>query len=89
MGGHRGIARYWIRARPYGHPLVEAGAGPAWFQAICGPATIGFLLGAGLGPTQVLWSLVPVALVAGLTAHMLLVTGKPAVQAPPYPLAST
>jgi MFS transporter, AAHS family, 3-hydroxyphenylpropionic acid transporter len=48
--------------------------------AICGPATMGFLIGAGLGPSQVLWSLVPVALVAGLTAYMLLVSGKPALQ---------
>jgi len=57
-----------------------AAVGAARMGAICGPAAVGFLLGAGLGPTQVLWSLVPVALVAGLTAHILLVTGKPAPQ---------
>jgi MFS transporter, AAHS family, 3-hydroxyphenylpropionic acid transporter len=50
-----------------------AAVGAARLGAICGPATVGFLLGAGLGPTQVLWSLVPVAVVAGLTAYMLLV----------------
>ena len=58
-----------------------AAVGVARLGAICGPATVGFLIGAGLGPSQVLWSLVPVALVAGLTAHMLLVSGKPAPQA--------
>ena len=58
-----------------------AAVGAARLGAICGPAAIGFLLGTGLGPSQVLWSLVPVALVAGLTAYMLLVTGKAALQA--------
>jgi len=58
-----------------------AAVGAARLGAICGPAAIGFLLGAGLRPDQVLWSLVPVALVAGLTAYMLLMTGKPALQA--------
>jgi MFS transporter, AAHS family, 3-hydroxyphenylpropionic acid transporter len=57
-----------------------AAVGVARLGAICGPATMGFLIGAGLGPSQVLWSLVPVALVAGLTAYMLLVSGKPALQ---------
>jgi hypothetical protein len=36
-----------------------------------------------------LWSLVPVALVAGLTAYMLLVTGKAALQAHSDPVTST
>jgi AAHS family 3-hydroxyphenylpropionic acid transporter len=58
-----------------------AAVGAARLGAICGPATVGFLIGAGLGPSQVLWSLVPVALVAGLTAYMLLVGGEPAPQA--------
>jgi AAHS family 3-hydroxyphenylpropionic acid transporter len=66
-----------------------AAVGAARLGAICGPAAIGFLLGTGLRPSQVLWSLVPVALVAGLTACMLLVTGKPALRAHPYPAAST
>jgi MFS transporter, AAHS family, 3-hydroxyphenylpropionic acid transporter len=57
-----------------------AAVGVARLGAICGPATMGFLIGAGLGPSQVLWSLVPVTLVAGLTAYMLLVSGKPALQ---------
>ena len=35
------------------------------------------LLGVGLGPSQVILSLVPVALAAGLSAGLLLVTGKP------------
>jgi hypothetical protein len=56
--------------------------------AICGPAAIGILLGAGLRPSQVLWSLVPVALVAGVTAYMLLLNGKPARQAQLYPATS-
>jgi len=55
-----------------------AAVGAARLGAICGPAAIGFLLGMGLKPSQVLWSLVPVALVAGLTAYMLLLSGKPA-----------
>jgi AAHS family 3-hydroxyphenylpropionic acid transporter len=66
-----------------------AAVGAARLGAICGPAAIGFLLGAGLRPGQVLWSLVPVALVAGLTAYMLLVTGKAALQAQSYPVAPT
>jgi AAHS family 3-hydroxyphenylpropionic acid transporter len=60
-----------------------AAVGAARLGAICGPAAIGFLLGAGLRPNQVLWSLVPVALVAGVTAYILLVTGKRALQAQP------
>ena len=66
-----------------------AAVGAARLGAICGPAAVGVLLGAGLRPSQVLWSLVPVALVAGLTAYMLLVTGKRALQAQSYPVAST
>jgi len=66
-----------------------AAVGSARLGAICGPAAIGFLLGSGLRPSQVLWSLVPVALVAGLTAYMLLVTGKAAFKAQSYPMAST
>jgi AAHS family 3-hydroxyphenylpropionic acid transporter len=66
-----------------------AAVGAARLGAICGPAAIGFLLGTGLRPGQVLWSLVPVALVAGFTAYMLLVTGKAALQAQSYPVAST
>ncbi len=66
-----------------------AAVGAARLGAICGPAAVGFLLGAGLGPTKVLWSLVPVALVAGLTAYMLLIAGKRALQAQPFPVAST
>jgi predicted MFS family arabinose efflux permease len=58
-----------------------AAVGAARLGAICGPATVGFLIGAGFGPSQVLWSLVPVALVAGLTAYMLLVSGRQAPQA--------
>jgi hypothetical protein len=37
----------------------------------------GFLLGVGLAPSQVILSLVPVVLAAGLCAGLLLVTGKP------------
>jgi MFS transporter, AAHS family, 3-hydroxyphenylpropionic acid transporter len=66
-----------------------AAVGAARLGAICGPATTGFLLGAGLGPSQVLWSLVPVALVAGLAAYMLLVIGKPALQAQPSSVGPT
>jgi len=66
-----------------------AAVGAARLGAICGPATTGFLLGAGLSPVQVLWSLVPVAVVAGLTAYMLLVIGKPAPQAQPCSVGST
>jgi AAHS family 3-hydroxyphenylpropionic acid transporter len=66
-----------------------AAVGAARLGAICGPATTGFLLGAGLSPSQVLWSLVPVALVAGLTAHMLLVFGKPTLQPQPSSVGST
>jgi AAHS family 3-hydroxyphenylpropionic acid transporter len=65
-----------------------AAVGAGRLGAICGPAAIGFLLGAGLQPSQVLWSLVPVALVAGFSAYMLLVTGK-AVLAQYYPVART
>jgi hypothetical protein len=77
---------------PQYYPTMSRGTGTgaavgiARLGAICGPAAIGFLLGAGLGPTQVLWSLVPVALVAGLTAYLLLVTGKPALPAPSLPV---
>lgn len=56
-----------------------AAVGAARLGAICGPAAIGLLLGAGLGATRVLWSLVPVALVAGVAAYMLLVSGKAAL----------
>jgi hypothetical protein len=35
------------------------------------------LLGVGLGPSQVILSWMPVALAAGLSAGLLLVTGKP------------
>jgi AAHS family 3-hydroxyphenylpropionic acid transporter len=63
--------------------------GVARLGAICGPAAIGFLLGMGLRPGQVLWSLVPVALFAGLTAYLLLVSGKSALRASAYPVAST
>ena len=66
-----------------------AAVGAARLGAICGPATTGFLLGAGLGPSQVLWSLVPVALVAGLTTYLLLAIGKPALQAQPSSVEST
>jgi AAHS family 3-hydroxyphenylpropionic acid transporter len=66
-----------------------AAVGAARLGAICGPAAIGFLLGTGMRPSQVLWLLVPVALVAGLSAYMLLVTGKPALQAQSHPMAST
>ena len=71
---------YPTRSRGTG---TGAAVGVARLGAICGPAAIGFLLGAGLRPNQVLWLLVPVALVAGLTAYMLLVTAKPALQAQP------
>jgi MFS transporter, AAHS family, 3-hydroxyphenylpropionic acid transporter len=66
-----------------------AAVGAARLGAICGPAAIGFLLGAGLRPSQVLWSLVPVAVVAGLAAYVLLVIGKPALQAQSHPVTST
>ena len=66
-----------------------AAVGAARLGAICGPAAIGLLLGTGLRPSQVLWSLVPVALVAGLAAYMLLVTGRPALQAQSHSVAST
>jgi AAHS family 3-hydroxyphenylpropionic acid transporter len=65
-----------------------AAVGAARLGAICGPAAIGFLLGTGLDPNQVLRSLVPVALVAGLTAYMLLFTGKGALQTQSYPVGS-
>jgi MFS transporter, AAHS family, 3-hydroxyphenylpropionic acid transporter len=59
-----------------------AAVGAARLGAISGPASVGFLISAGLGPTQVLWSLVPVALLAALTGYMLIVTGKPAPAQP-------
>lgn len=65
-----------------------AAVGAARLGAICGPAAIGFLLGTGLRPSQVLWSLVPVAFVAGITAYMLLVTGKPASKAQSFAVTS-
>ncbi len=81
---------------PQFYPTVSRGTGTgaavgaARLGAICGPAAIGFLLGTGLRPSQVLWSLVPVAVVAGLAAYVAsLVTGKPALQAQSHPVAST
>jgi MFS transporter, AAHS family, 3-hydroxyphenylpropionic acid transporter len=80
---------------PQYYPTLSRGTGTGAavsvgrLGAICGPAAIGFLLGAGLSPTQVLWSLVPVALVAGLTAYMLLVTGKRTLRAQHCSVAST
>jgi AAHS family 3-hydroxyphenylpropionic acid transporter len=63
-----------------------AAVGAARLGAICGPAAVGLLLGTGLSSSQVLWSLVPVALVGGLAAHMLLVTGKLATEVRSYPI---
>jgi AAHS family 3-hydroxyphenylpropionic acid transporter len=60
-----------------------AAVGAARLGAICGPASIGGLLGAGVTPGQVVWSLVPVALAGGLAAGMLLVAAK-AVTPPAY-----
>lgn len=53
-----------------------AAVGAARLGAISGPATIGWMLGSGLTPNQVLWSLVPLALVGGLATRMLLKTVK-------------
>lgn len=74
-----------VRGRNTG---TGAAVGAARLGAICGPAAVGFLLGTGLDPNQGLWSLVPVALVAGLTAYMFLFTGKGALQAQSYPVGS-
>jgi MFS transporter, AAHS family, 3-hydroxyphenylpropionic acid transporter len=80
---------------PQYYPTQSRGMGTgaavsvARLGAICGPATMGFLLGAGLGPTRALLALVPVAVLAALTAYMLLVTGRLALQGQSYPVAST
>ena len=68
---------------PQYYPTIRRGVGigaavvAVRTRAICGPAITGFLLGVGLGPRQVILSVVPVALAAGLSAGLLLVTGKP------------
>ena len=64
---------------------IGAAVAAARIGAICGPAITGFLLGAGLGPSQVILSLVPVALAAALGVGLLLITGKSALQAQPQP----
>jgi AAHS family 3-hydroxyphenylpropionic acid transporter len=66
-----------------------AAVGAARLGAIFGPAAVGLLLGTGLRPSQVLWSLVPVALVGGLAAYMLLTTGKLAHEVPGEEAASS
>jgi hypothetical protein len=66
-----------------------AAIGAARLGAICGPAAVGLLLSTGLRPSQVVWSLVPVALVAGLAAFMLLATGKLAREVPGEEAASS
>ncbi len=68
---------------PQYYPTIRRGVGigaavaAARTGAVCGPAKSGFLSGVGFGPSQVILSLVPVVLAAGLSAGLLLVTGKP------------
>jgi AAHS family 3-hydroxyphenylpropionic acid transporter len=79
---------------PQYYPTARRGVGTgaaiaaARLGAICGPAMTGLLLGAGLGSTQVMLSLVPLALIASVAACFLLAARNIAVSARPHPAAS-